>query len=492
MTDHRRRRSSSGRSRRPRSTDSKGGKPRPQSAAALPRFAELHTDREVVYQSLADWWSSSRFISDLLQEQLPETLQIRRGFCLELLSGIVRRRQTLDVLLEHQSGRHRSHIEAPLRLLLWMGAYQLLFMDSVPDHAAIHETVELARRLGRNRWVGFANGVLRGLSRVATPHTTHRPARQHLPLRDGVYRELNASVFPCPETEPLEYFADAFSFPLWLARRWQNRCSTDVLFREAFWFNGPGRQFLRVNSLATTREDLLRALRAQDIGVEVGTLPESLSVSSGGNVTDTPEFAAGHFSIQDESAMHAVDLLAPRPGQRVLDLCAAPGTKATHLAERMQNHGQVLATDSSAQRLPNVAENCLRLGIHIVQPRLIASVAEISERDFDAILLDAPCSNTGVLGKRPESRWRLSERDIAELVSLQRDLLQQALGLLAAGGRLVYSTCSIEPEENSRLVRRVLTGTLDMELECERMHVPGRPADGAYQARIRRHAPGNV
>ena len=187
--------------------------------------------------------------------------------------------------------------------------------------------------------------------------------------------------------------------------------------------------------------------------------------------------------------MRVASALAPEPGSRVLDMCAAPGGKTTHLAELMRNQGQIIACDVDEHRLQTVAELSRRLGVTIVETRLLNARGheEPPTGPFDAILVDVPCSNTGVLGRRPEVRWRLKPEDFRRLVPLQTKLLIQAGERIRPGGAIVYSTCSIEPEENRQVVRNVLQALPDLEREAEEEQVPGKPADGGYWARLRRH-----
>ena len=186
--------------------------------------------------------------------------------------------------------------------------------------------------------------------------------------------------------------------------------------------------------------------------------------------------------------MRVAQALAPAPGSTVLDLCAAPGGKTTHLAELMGNQGRIVACDVDEQRLATVLELCRRLGVSIVEPVRLqpGRGEEPPPGPFDAVLVDVPCSNTGVLGRRPEVRWRLRPEDLRHLVTLQTKLLLQAGERVRPGGEIVYSTCSIEPEENRQVVEAVLRGMRELELEAEEEQVPGRPADGGYWARLRR------
>jgi 16S rRNA (cytosine967-C5)-methyltransferase len=216
-------------------------------------------------------------------------------------------------------------------------------------------------------------------------------------------------------------------------------------------------------------------------------LPEAVVMKESRNITELPGFSEGHFSVQDLTAMKAVDLLNPQPGETVWDLCAAPGTKSTAIAERMQNQGRVLATDIHSARLTRIEDNRRRLGLDIIAVQTISPAGEdLPSGPFDAVLVDAPCSNTGVLGKRPEARWRLKPSDIEELSGLQLRLLENACERVKPGGRVVYSTCSIEPEENQAVIKALLDRRADWELATQLTFWPGRPADGGFAALLRR------
>jgi 16S rRNA (cytosine967-C5)-methyltransferase len=204
-------------------------------------------------------------------------------------------------------------------------------------------------------------------------------------------------------------------------------------------------------------------------------------------VRDLPGYAEGWFSVQDESAMLVASTVAPEAGMSVLDLCAAPGGKATHLAEIMGDRGRVLACDSDGERLHTVTTLADRLGLTTVKTQAVNRALDGAPAGpFDAVLADVPCSNTGVLGRRPETRDRLRPGDLPELAALQERLLRVAADRVRPGGVVVYSTCSIEPEENGGVVRRVLGARTDLRLESEDEAVPGRPADGGYRARLRK------
>ncbi len=476
--------------------------------------------RVLAYQVLRTHRRTGQFVHRLLEEALSGEFSGLRAaevrLATELAAGVVRRKATLNALVEAHSTRRRHLVEADLWLLLQLGVYQLVFL-SVPAHAAVHETVELAKVIGRPRWTGFLNAVLRATQRSLTDQRCDSPAPNAVPLNGPGFRKLTRDVFPDPGQSPVEYFASAFSFPPWLARRWHRRFGTSELFRLGTWFNTPPRLAVRPNRLKITRDELLRVLdgyvlsdlpaaeqAAEETSSSLGSnraapsdsgndqslrsLDEVLWLDTHVPVHLLPGFEEGLFTVQDPVAMEAVFLLAPKPGEKVLDLCAGPGTKTTLLAELMKNSGTILATDTDADRLAKVEENCRRLGVENVQTQLIDEDGKtLPPGPFDAVLVDVPCSNTGVLGKRPEARWRVQPSDLEQLTALQRRLLRLALSRVRPGGRVVYSTCSIEPEENQQVVRHCLRRRSDCELVSGRLFAPGRPSDGGYQALIVRH-----
>jgi 16S rRNA (cytosine967-C5)-methyltransferase len=293
--------------------------------------------------------------------------------------------------------------------------------------------------------------------------------------------------FPSPESDFARHVAAAFSLPEWLAVRWLERYGQDELIRLAAWFTTPAGVSLRVNRLRATRNGALEQLRSAEIAAIRGEQDDAIRLAEHVRIEQLPGFAGGLFSVQDESSQAAIGLLDPQPGERVLDLCAAPGGKSAAIAERMENQGAVVAADIDTTRVELIGRGAERLGLTIIEPLVVRpDSSDVPAGPFDRILLDVPCSNTGVLGKRPEARWRISETGIAELAAVQSSLLEAALGRLAKGGRLVYSTCSIEPEENGRIIERALAQHGEVKLLRELHHRPGIPGDGGYQALLER------
>lgn len=443
------------------------------------------TAREIAFDVLNRWKPRSAHATRLLEEWFGrgDVAPAERALATELVHGVMRRRETLSALIKPHVNRPLSQVEHGALVLLWLGAYQRVLLSGIPEYAVVNETTELARRCGKPQWTGFINAVLRSLGRSVTDTIVDAPAVNAVPVSADRYRLVSTDVFPDPARDGIGYFTAAFSFPRWLAERWAQRVDRSELIRQGFWFNSPPRLCLRVNALRTSRDKLLAVLADARVPAHAGEQAESILLAESISVQRLPGYEEGWFAVQDESAIAAGTLLDPQPGERVLDLCAAPGGKTAHLAALMQNEGRILATDVDADRLQRVEETCRRLGVTIVETRMMPREdVELTGELFDRILLDVPCSNTGVLGKRPEARWRLRSEDITELSAIQSRLLRSACDLVVPGGRIVYSTCSIEPEENRAVVDGLLKDRPDLSLVRECYHVPGQPADGGYQA----------
>lgn len=402
-------------------------------------------------------------IDEALAQAGPALAPADRGLARELACGVVRWQAALDWLIDRRTaGRPQK---PSVQRLLRLGLYQLFWLDRVPDHAAVHETVEMARHLGGAPQAGFVNAILRGCLR-------ERPVLEEA-LRELKVREPHLG----------------WSHPRWLCDRWSARWGGDALRPLLEWNNTPPVTYARVNTLRATpealaaqfeREGVLFTPRpydwtAADLVFELREHPPLPSL---------PSFRQGLFYLQDPSTLLAPRVLDPRPGQDVLDTCAAPGGKTTYLAQLMGDTGRVVARDSDPERLRLVAENCARLQVKSV---VIGEAAGpgVAPALFDRILIDAPCSNTGVMRRRVELRWRVRPEELERLVALQGELLKAAAPQLKPGGALVYSTCSLEPEENGEVVRRFLAETPGFRLEMERQLLPWvDKVDGAYVARL--------
>lgn len=464
----------------------------PENAVDVPEaeVRELSSGRLLAWHVLQQFDQTGRFLQDLFSEaDRDHDLPLReRAAAVDIASGVVRRRRTIDVIIQSQVTRPRHQIENDLWRTLRTGVYQLVFAKT-PDHAAVDSTVELCRLLDRERWTKFVNGVLRGVGRLLTDQQTETPSASSLPLEHGQYRQLLTPVFPDPVTQTADYAADAFSLPASLAARWAGRMTLSDLLTTCFYMSDSPTVILRVNRLRSSPERVTAMLEEHGCHVIPGALKQSLILANASRIERLPGYAEGYWTIQDESASAAALLLKPKSGERILDLCAAPGGKTTHLAELSDDRAYIIACDVSDERLQRVQENVDRLQLtSVTTQRVDRDGGNLPEGPFDAILVDVPCSNSGVLCRRPEARWRFDELEVDSLVQLQTRLLLLACERIAPGGRIVYSTCSMEPEENRGVVDTVLRAFPGFEIRKEQLHLAGQPADGAYQVLLVRPA----
>lgn len=371
--------------------------------------------------------------------------KLDRAFITEMVYGTQRTLNTLDWALGKYLRRPLSGLTVPVRTILRLGAYQVLYMDRVPDSAAVNESVKLARRYGHAGTVKFVNGVLRNLVRG----------------KDDI-------IFPDPNHDPAEYISLRHSHPRWLVRRWLDEfgfAATETLCRTN---NGPAPNTVRVNTLKTDTGALVSKLAELGVGAIRGKYADDcLHLEGFVSIGRLAPFREGLFQVQDESSILVGQALKPEPGSRVLDVAAAPGGKSTHLAQLMLNRGQIMALDVREHKIKLIEDNCRRLGVEIVQP-LLADARRIPgeyEGWADYVLLDAPCSGLGVLRRRPDARWRKDEGQVKELAALQAQILGAVAKTLKPGGVLVYSTCTIAGEENLGQVKAFLASHRDFETE---------------------------
>ncbi len=397
-----------------------------------------------------------------------------RALATDLAYGAIRQRTLLDSWITAR-GRVAAEKQPPLlRWLLHVGLYQVLFLERVPASAAVSTTVQLAREGSLERLAPVVNGLLRAVLRQ----------REGLPAGAAAWEGL-----PLPE-DAASSLGLRHSLPLWLARdllAWRGPDDAELFARAA---NAPPPFDLRVNTLRTDPATLIGRLAAAGLRAEpLPDLPEGITLlDRPGDPRALPGYAEGHWSVQDRQAQRIVPLLDPRPGEWILDACAAPGGKATHCAERMGDQGEVWAVDRSSARLERLRANGERLGLRALRP-LVADAATLLEEQpgwrqrFDRILLDAPCSGLGTLARHADARWRQSPTTVADLAALQATLLERLAPLLAPGGRFVYATCTVHPRENQEQIAGVLAHQSQWHLGQELQWWP-RPGggDGFYAA----------
>jgi 16S rRNA (cytosine967-C5)-methyltransferase len=425
--------------------------------------------RQIAARVLQRHAAGSDWLESVLDAELAESslAPVDRAIAQELAFGVLRWQAALDWLIARKTaGRTQKNA---LQILLRLGLYQLFWLDRIPDHAAVHETVQLARELGCGPQAGFVNALLRGCLRE----------------RETLERDLEELKASKPHT--------GYSHPEWLCRRWEKRWGSGKLRALLAWNNTPPAVFVRVNTLKTTPEELARQFEKEGVLFTPRSfdwIPNDLvfELRSHPPLVSLPSFQQGAFYVQDPSTLLAVRELDSQPGEGVLDLCAAPGGKATFIAQLMRNEGRVVANEPSPPRRKLMEENCQRLGVSCVEisDSFCSKTPGLVER-FDRVLVDAPCSNTGVMRRRVDLRYRLQPPEIERLTGLQLKLLHQAADQLKPGGTLIYSTCSLEPEENGDLVKKFLSGQKEFRLTNERQLTPfADGVDGAYVSALQR------
>ena len=369
----------------------------------------------------------------LVQSRMPAA---DRGLATELVYGTLRWRGRLDHLIQQALDRDLAKLEPLVISALRVGAYQLFFSDRIPANAAVDEAVRCVRAMGLERATGLVNAVLRRLA-----------------------REGETFTFPDVETDPLGHLVHACSLPEWLAERWLEQYGAEDAAKLAVAMNEPAPVTVRVNRAQTNRAEALADLLERHPDAREGRYaPDAIVLGRRGDVGQDPAFVAGRVSPQDEASQLVVELLDPQPGDRVLDTCAAPGTKSAAIAERLGGEGHVLALDRHARRLRLVGRGIRRLGVGGVatlERDATKPMEELAAEDgpFDKILIDAPCSGLGSLRRNPDARWRLRPEALEDLARVQREILEAAAAVLRPGGSLVYSTCTVTPEENEAVIR---------------------------------------
>ncbi|HEY9765909.1 MAG TPA: 16S rRNA (cytosine(967)-C(5))-methyltransferase RsmB [Chroococcales cyanobacterium] len=339
----------------------------------------------------------------------------------ELVNGVTRRRLTLDFVLDQFLKFPLAGLTYPIRNDLRLGAYQLLH-TRIPPRAAIDESVKLAHKYGHPGIANLVNGVLRSLDR----------RRENLAM-PGM-------------ADPLKYLSINYSLPEWIAQLWLERGFEEAVSLAEFSLK-PSLLTLRCNFLKISRDALLEKLRLAGIDCGPGVLPEAIKLNRSVPLSEIPGYDEGEWFVQGEGAMLASRLLAPQPGEVVLDIGAAPGGKATHLAELMGTRGRILAIDINQARLELVKSNAKRLGIQTIET-IAADASKPLPWQADRILLDAPCSGLGLLSRKPDIRWHQDPEEARKLPALQSRMLESAAKALKPGGTLLYSTCTIRPAEN--------------------------------------------
>jgi 16S rRNA (cytosine967-C5)-methyltransferase len=461
------------------------------------------TAREIATAVLNRFDPKYNYASPILNILLDKTKQRQRAT--DLVFGTIRNRTAIDMVIAKFADCPVERIPAKLLNIIRVASFELIYSPQTGEHAIVNEAVETAKAVAGKKQTGFVNAVLRQIAR----HITNRQvplseadAKRTLPQTPAPGCEFDTDILPDPKASPTKYFSAAFSLPKWLTTDWLGEFDAELTRQICFASNRRPSIYIRPNTLKTTTQQLLEKFRQADIDFEIvpnvipaqaegrsTVIPAQAGIQKSNDadesmiklkaakaVTQLPGFAEGLFTVQDITASQAVRILQPQPDWTILDLCAAPGTKTTQLAERTGDSAKIIATDIDSDRLEKVRENTARLGITSVNTipyeELLNSKFSILNSKFDCILLDVPCSNTGVLAKRVEARYRIKPKAIKELTKIQSELLKTTAQMLKPQGKICYSTCSIQKAENTELVRDFLIKNPNFELQSELLILP--------------------
>lgn len=459
---------------------------------------KLISARLVAWQVLNRFDPRRDYAGQVLNELLPQTQEKQRAT--DLVFGTIRNRAAIDAAIEVFSGRRVRRIQTDILNVIRIAVYELAYNPQTPDYSIVNEAVENARAVAGEKQTSFVNAVLRGLARHITTRDAElimTSARRTLPQNLTSGCQFDADFLPDPQTSPTEYLSTCFSLPGWLVANWLGEYGFETASKICLASNRKPSIYIRPNSLKTTIEQLDQLLQQGGIDSEVASHDalawladrEMIRLKSLQAVENLPGFAEGLFTVQDLSASQAVNLLNPQRDLAILDMCAAPGVKTTQLAESTGDSAGIIATDIDSERLEKVRENITRLGIKSIT--CVAYDQLPGDSQFDAILLDVPCSNTGVLARRVEARYKLDPRKVQELAVIQSDLLDKVALILKPGGKICYSTCSIQQIENTTIVQNFLRQNPSFELETENLILPSAEQfdhDGGYVAILHKTA----
>lgn len=405
------------------------------------------SSRQLAFLALQDIYENKAYTDvalDRALRQYPSKTK-DRGLISDLVYGIVRRRRTLDSLINQIGNKKASRQHPDLRIILHIGLYQLRYLNQIPESAAVNTSVELAKINNLNKLSGVVNGILRTYIRLA--------------------QEKDPLILPANSIAKLGVL---YSLPDWIIEIFCSQFKLEDVEKLCAYFNKPATHDLRINPLKTTIDEVKNTLL--EAGVEIINiphLPQGLRLKeSVGSISRLPGFAQGWFSIQDASAQLVSHLLNPQPGEMIIDACASPGGKTTHIAELMSDKGLIVACEIHEKRLSKIQENVDRLQLKSVKIQEgDSTILSQFKNQADKVLVDVPCSGLGTLHKRPDIRWRQNPDKIRELTDLQEKLLKNAASWVKPGGKLVYATCTLNYAENEGVITDFLKNHPDWQIE---------------------------
>jgi 16S rRNA (cytosine967-C5)-methyltransferase len=392
---------------------------------------------------------TDRHPDDLLNDSFKRyrhLTSLDRAFLTELVYGVLRWRGFIDWIIQHFSNIPFEKIESEILHTLRLGLYQIFFLTKTPASAAVNESVELAKKARGKTRAGFVNAVLR-----------------------SVLREKETIPYPDKNQDLVLHIAVLQSHPIWLIKRWIEELGIEETLKICAANNRIPALTLRTNTLKIRREDLIEKMKERGLEPTPTSFSyEGILLKDGPPVSELPFLKEGLFTIQDEASQLVTAILDPKPGEKILDACAAPGGKTTHIAQRMENLGEIYALDLHQEKLKQIEEGCERLGVRIVRTKMGDAGALLpvpGRKKFDRILADVPCSGFGTLRRNPDLKWRRGKEDIERLSQLQFSILKNLSGYVGEGGLLIYSTCTVFHEENEDVVERFLSEHRSFQLD---------------------------
>lgn len=405
--------------------------------------------RQLAFSVLLHLYQHHAYIDIALDKVLQDTKisQCDRNLVSELVYGVIRRKRTLDSIINQLGNKKASQQPLKLRIILQLGLYQLRYLDKIPVSAAVNTSVDLAKENGLNKLSGVVNGILR-----------------------TYVRQKEKEDFLVLPSEFIPRLGVKYSFPDWIVDVFQQQFSPTDTERLLDWYNQPPKLDLRVNTLKISPEALQQQLEEEGITTElIPFLPQCLRLTKHqGNITHIKGWKEGLFTIQDSSAQLVTHFLNPQPHETIIDACAAPGGKTTHIAELMGDKGTILAVDYYSQRLSKIQENAQRLQLNSIQIlEGDSSQGKLWENQVDRVLVDVPCSGLGTLHKNPDIRWQKKPEQIRELRELQGKILGNASTWVKEGGVLVYATCTLNPGENEQIIEEFLVNHPSWQLDTK-------------------------
>lgn len=403
--------------------------------------------REIALKIINDVTSNNAYANIALAREInrQKVSDQDRRFITELVYGTIKAGKTLDWMIGHFINRPLDKIAPVILNILRMGMYQIFFLSKVPISAACNQAVELTKKYGHIGTVKFVNAVLRNAG-----------------------RSPEKIVYPDRKSETAAFLALKYFHPQWIVERWLKRLGEEATEKLCQINNQTPPLSLRTNTFKVSRENLLEILEQEGVSAEPSRwTPEGIVCHSYPALSTLKSLQEGLFQIQDESSMLVAHVLAPKPGEFIIDACGAPGGKSTHLAVLMENTGRVLSTDIYEHKLAITQENAERLGINIIETKAVdaTTLGDTYSGQADRVLVDAPCSGLGVLRRKADSRWRKNSDMLRELPILQKAILRSAAECVKLGGILVYSTCTTEPEENQEVVESFLQDNQNFSLQ---------------------------